>query len=199
MTNSGVYQILNIIDNKMYIGSSINVSSRLKTHIYNLKNNKHCNKHLQSAWDKYGEENFIFEILERVCNKENLIEREQYWIDKLIPQYNIRLEAKSNLGLKASEKTRAKMRDSAKASGNRPPRMFGNKFNLGRKASIETIKKLINSHSKEYIFIDPNNVIHKIFNLKEFCLNNKLCLCSMYKVYSGNISYYKNWRKYESN
>lgn len=44
---SGVYQIYNPINNKRYIGSSINVERRLKEHLRNLKKNTHCNVHLQ--------------------------------------------------------------------------------------------------------------------------------------------------------
>lgn len=50
---SGVYQIYNPINNKRYIGSSINVERRLKEHLRNLKKNTHCNVHLQSAYNKY--------------------------------------------------------------------------------------------------------------------------------------------------
>ena len=52
---SGVYQIYNPINNKRYIGSSINVERRLKEHLRNLKKNTHCNIYLQSAYNKYKE------------------------------------------------------------------------------------------------------------------------------------------------
>ena len=54
----------------------------MKNNKKNLRNNKHYNRHLQSAWDDYGEENFEFEIIEE-CKKEQLGEREIYWLDKL--------------------------------------------------------------------------------------------------------------------
>lgn len=50
---SGIYQIYNPINNKRYIGSSINVERRLKEHLRNLEKNRHCNDHLQSAYNKY--------------------------------------------------------------------------------------------------------------------------------------------------
>lgn len=56
---SGVYQIYNPINNKRYIGSSINVERRLKEHLRNLKKNTHCNVHLQSAYNKYKDSNKI--------------------------------------------------------------------------------------------------------------------------------------------
>lgn len=52
---SGVYQIYNTETNKRYIGSSIDVQRRLKEHLRNLKANRHCNQHLQNAWNKYKE------------------------------------------------------------------------------------------------------------------------------------------------
>lgn len=63
----GIYFITNIIDNKRYIGQTINFNKRKKIHLYKLTNNKHVNKHLQNSWNKYGKENFVFELFE--CNK----------------------------------------------------------------------------------------------------------------------------------
>ena len=76
----GIYRIKNLIDNKVYIGQSKNVQSRLDGHKSCLKNNRHINTHLQNAYNKYGEENFKFEIIEE-CQEAKLTEREQYWID----------------------------------------------------------------------------------------------------------------------
>lgn len=80
---SGIYQILNLTNQKCYVGSSANINSRWGDHRSNLRNNKHGNKHLQNAWAKDLENNFIFRILEIVDNptKERLEEREDYWID----------------------------------------------------------------------------------------------------------------------
>jgi len=77
----GIYKIHNIINNKLYIGSSISIKKRLSTHQNNLHNNCHHNSHLQQAWNKYGKENFKFIILELVDNVDLLIKREQYWLD----------------------------------------------------------------------------------------------------------------------
>lgn len=105
----GIYKIVNIQNNFLYIGSAININRRWNYHKSYLKRNKHFNKKLQNAWNKYGEENFQFEIVEE-CEKEKLIEREQYWIDftKSCGKkgYNLRPNAKSNLGLKCKEKNR---------------------------------------------------------------------------------------------
>jgi len=78
----GIYTITNIINNKIYIGSSNNISSRLIHHKQSLKNNKHNNPYLQKAFNKYGIKNFKFEILEE-CQEELLLYIEQYWINIL--------------------------------------------------------------------------------------------------------------------
>lgn len=83
---SGVYKILNIITNKFYIGSSKNICDRLFGHFQELRKNTHYNKYLQNAYNKYGEGNFVLSIVE-ICN--NTLEREQYYIDTLKPEYNL--------------------------------------------------------------------------------------------------------------
>jgi group I intron endonuclease len=134
---SGVYQIRNIINNKFYIGSTIYFNNRKSDHFRKLNTNKHDNPHLQRAWDKYGEENFEFNILEYVEDKEKLIEREQYWLDKTQcynPEigYNIRKVAESNLGLKHTDETKEYLRKIN----------MGNTHGLGYIPTEETRKKL---------------------------------------------------------
>ena len=58
----GIYKITNIINNKVYVGSAVNVTYRFKTHKRLLKQNKHFNTHLQSSYNKYGKDNFKFEM-----------------------------------------------------------------------------------------------------------------------------------------
>lgn len=77
----GIYCIENMINHKKYIGLSQNIPYRWTTHEYALNKNIHINKHLQSAWNKYGTENFYFYIIEN-CNIDELQEREIYYISK---------------------------------------------------------------------------------------------------------------------
>lgn len=84
---SGIYCISNTINSDCYIGSSKDVYNRLHTHKCLLKNNKHKNKHLQSAFNKYKIQNFNLKLIEE-CSLECLLEREQYYIDTLKPKYN---------------------------------------------------------------------------------------------------------------
>lgn len=79
---SGIYCILNRANGKRYIGSSKSVHYRWKQqHKPDLKNNKHGNQHLQNAWNKYGESNFEFLILEE-CSIDVLEIKEEYWLDQ---------------------------------------------------------------------------------------------------------------------
>jgi len=100
---SGVYQILNLINGKRYIGSTINFNNRLKEHRCSLLGNYHKNKHLQNAYNKYGIENFETTIIE-YCEKEQLESREQYWMDFYGFEniYNNRPLAFTNRGRKMS-------------------------------------------------------------------------------------------------
>lgn len=78
---SGIYKITNKINNKPYIGSSNNIERRWRQHISLLNNNKHHSIKLQRAWNKYGQDNFEFEIIEE-CDVEKLLYLEQFYIDK---------------------------------------------------------------------------------------------------------------------
>lgn len=98
--NTGIYRIVNIKNNKSYIGSTTRLSARKAEHRYRTKNHK-GNSIIRSAILKYGEENFKFEVVEefkfdtfatRDYIDEILSSREQFYIDTLHPEYNIRLK-----------------------------------------------------------------------------------------------------------
>lgn len=94
----GIYCIQNISNNKRYIGSSVNLLVRLEKHRSLLRGNRHENKYLQNAWNKYGEEKFICYLLEVYDSdvKDYLTEHEQKWIDLLLPEYNLILKVERN-------------------------------------------------------------------------------------------------------
>ena len=100
-----IYKITNLLDNKFYIGSSTNLIKRYYTHISHIRANKQTCTKLVRAVRKHKEENFKFEILEE-CTIDNLLKREQYFLDTLKPHYNIALIAGSNLGIKRSKKVK---------------------------------------------------------------------------------------------
>lgn len=112
LAQSGIYQIRNTVNGKVYVGSAVNVRARLQYHRSFLNNGKHVNQKLQRAWIKYGSAAFELAPVEYIDDPAKLLEREQHWIDSIgavDTGYNIRRVAQSNFGLKASEATKAKM------------------------------------------------------------------------------------------
>jgi len=101
---------------RIYIGSTLNFYDRVRRHRGQLKNQKHHNIKLQSHVNKYGIEDFMFEILERIefFSKEQVIGREQYYIDTLKPYLNINIIADSSIGVKRSKETRRKVSEASK-------------------------------------------------------------------------------------
>jgi hypothetical protein len=79
--SSGIYQIRCLPTGKIYIGSASNLRTRWGQHRRKLRRGTHHNTYLQAAWDKHGETNFAFTIVELV-EKPDLLEAEQGWLDR---------------------------------------------------------------------------------------------------------------------
>lgn len=108
---SGIYAIKNRTNNKMYIGQSVNARKRKSYHLWLLRTNNHFNPKLQSAFNKYGEENFEFVILEK-CNKDELDDKEIKYINRyntINDGYNICEGGEGSLGRTLSEETKQKI------------------------------------------------------------------------------------------
>ena len=108
---SGVYCIKNIKNKKVYVGSSISIGKMLSIHRSRLRGGYHPNLHLQRSWNKYGENSFIFRMLEIVLCESEVRNREQFWINSwkvLNPEkgYNTCPDAK---GSRRSEETKRKI------------------------------------------------------------------------------------------
>ena len=88
---SGIYKITNEINGKFYIGSTKDLNRRKKDHFRLLKKGTNHSIILQKAVDKYGIENFRFEILVE-CSEDLLFTIEQKLVDKLNPEYNIAIK-----------------------------------------------------------------------------------------------------------
>jgi len=107
--SSGVYEIVNSVNGKRYVGSTMNLKKRRRNHLSRLRHNNHSNPHLQAAFCKYGEAAFLFSLLEPT-EISMLIEREQHYLDTLKPEYNTASTAgRPMLGRHHSPETRAKM------------------------------------------------------------------------------------------
>ena len=137
MQKSGVYAIINTINGHQYIGSSSNLHKRYCKHIWELNKNRHHSERLQRAWSKYGEKNFNFIVLE-YCLISDLIQREQFYIDRLHPEYNIAPIAGTTLGRKTSDKTKALQ---SKAMKGRPSPLKGRKLRQETKDKLSAARK----------------------------------------------------------
>lgn len=90
---SGVFQIKNLANGKVLLGSSLNLEGPLNKHRFMLKINGHPNQELQKDWNALGPDPFIFEILETVQIqdspnfnlKDELTLLEEIWFEKLQP------------------------------------------------------------------------------------------------------------------
>jgi len=109
-----IYKITSKVHpDRIYIGSTLNFYDRVRRHKNQLKNKTHHNIKLQSHTDKYGIVDFSFSILEKIdfVSKEQVITREQYYLDTLHPYLNINIIADSSIGVKRSDETKRRVGD----------------------------------------------------------------------------------------
>ena len=113
----GIYQIQSVSKpERIYIGSAVSIQHRKYVHLYRLRKGRHESPKLQSHYNKYGEADLVFSTIEP-CLPEVLTVREQHYIDTLKPWFNIRLIAESNLGIKWSEESKARVRGVSRGKG----------------------------------------------------------------------------------
>jgi group I intron endonuclease len=132
----GIYQFTNKVNGKRYVGSSKNIHYRKLDHLSMLRNGVHNNLHFQRSFSKHKEDCFHWEVLE-YCSLENMLDREQYYLDFFKPEYNILTNARNSSGIKRSQETRDKISRSrkGKCAGKNHP-------NYGKKRSKEIIDKM---------------------------------------------------------
>ena len=145
----GIYRIRSKIKpDRLYIGSAFNIQRRWYMHRRDFKLNKHHSIKFQRHYNKYSLDDLEFTVLLE-CNKDKLIEIEQFFIDAYTPYFNVRLIADNNKGIKMSEETKRKIAD--KQRGHIMPlenklklmnKNKGNKYSVGRKTSDETKLKM---------------------------------------------------------
>lgn len=75
-----IYKIRNVVNGKFYVGSTKDTRERFRTHRTRLRKNTHHSKHLQAAWNKYGEDCFVFEVVEQVADVGGLQAAEDVWL-----------------------------------------------------------------------------------------------------------------------
>lgn len=131
---SCIYKISSVSKtDHFYIGSAINFKNRRRQHFNELKRNNHWNKKLQRHCNKYGINDLVMTVLELVSEKENLINREQHYIDSLNPYFNICKTAGNTLGVKRTPEERQKI--SEKRKGTKLTDEHKNKISEGLKTA----------------------------------------------------------------
>ncbi len=203
---TGIYTIVSNIDNKIYIGRSINVGKRLSNHMKLLEKGKHPNIYLQNAWNKYKRENFKFELLLE-CNKEFLCSEENYWCNLLNShnrQHGFNIEPTSPYGtITSSIETRKKQSIAHKGkvpwiNGKRHTIESLDKMKMSRrlrKTSKETRSKMSISHTGKL----PKNIElfkHSTLYRKrqpEELLKQSIRQKKNIIQYDKNMNYIRNW------
>lgn len=142
LTRSGIYKIVSEKTNDCYIGSASNLSNRKSDHFRTLKVNKHGNPNLQAHANKYGISDLRFSIIE-FCDKPDLKNREQFYMDKLSPTFNIHKKSTSPEGRTVSEETKKKISESHKGlTHTKETKKKLSEYWTGKPKSEETKKKM---------------------------------------------------------
>lgn len=92
----GIYKIINVINNKFYVGSAVDLKRRKTRHFSELRTGKHNNRHLQAAWVKYGEQAFVFVVVEELPDGADLLAAENVWLKEHVGKdycYNLGVDA----------------------------------------------------------------------------------------------------------
>jgi group I intron endonuclease len=197
---AGIYRILNTVNGKFYIGSSVNIRERCYRHLSGLRKNTHDNTYLQKAFNKYTEEAFVFEVLEIIPKEEfidnkYLIDIEQLWLDTYMTYlrsngYNICQFAQSWQGNKHSVETIQKLKNRVVTEEHRK------NISLSKKGIKNPKTALSNSDYHE--FYDPEGNLHQFYNLKQFCRDKKLEQAAMQRVEKQKQTNHKGWTTKET-
>jgi len=144
---SGIYKITNTVNQKIYIGSAIDIKRRFRQHKERLLKGNHHSRKMQRSFQKYGIDSFVFEVLEYVFDKSDLLKREQFYMDTMNPfddnGFNNERIAGSKLGCKHTEETKKKM--SMASKGKPKTKEHGKNISQGlkgKKKSTEHVRKL---------------------------------------------------------
>jgi group I intron endonuclease len=212
LSKTGIYCITQKSTGRRYIGStSVGFYQRWKRHLKELKRLKHHSLFLQRAWDKYGSEDFVFEIIETHeiltdKNNQGLLDLEQHYLNTFKPEFNVSPSAHNRKGVKASKETRIKISSARKRQAKRPcseeTKKKISESNKGKHcASIETRRKMSDAKKglsvraiNTYFLTPPNGATITVNNLKEFCKENNLNYQNLFAVVRGTRKTSQGWK-----
>lgn len=171
---SGIYLCYCTANDKVYVGQTVNLYIRkVKNHCPDLRHNHHCNPVLQNTWNKYGEDCFIWAVIE-YCETDKLLERELFWINKLnaLHPHGFNLVPTNGcgtLGLKMSKQSKEKLKETwtktRKAEqGRRSKQMWDDMTNEEYNSMCQKMKDAYTDERKQII---GNNTKQRWFNYSD--------------------------------
>ena len=203
---AGIYKITNIINDKFYIGSTVDFRQRKAEHKCDLNLGNH-NQIMNNAYKKYGKDVWTFEIIEVIKNLDSILDREQWYLDNWKPHYNVSKKAMSIfLGKTAEEikEIRIKMALKHRGEGNpmwNKPRLdlaeYNRTIKKGRKVSRKELNRINEARRRKVIQKDLNGNI--IAEFKSITYASKVLklghstisrLCKEEKIKDGYILSY---------
>jgi len=211
----GVYQIRCMPTGKIYVGSAVDLRERWEHHCRSLCRGDHHNIHLQNAWDKYGEENFEFSVLELVSDAPDLLRVEQEWIDRTgCADRNVGFNIYDTAGSPGdarvqtwegfidpdgNEVTITNLFDFCRRSGLDFPSMHRLAMGNSKLKSYKGWTHRNSPRQRDFVktyggFIDPDrNPVGPITNLAAFCREHGLDNTHMVAVANGRLYSHRGW------
>ena len=196
---TGIYKITNLKNGKFYIGSSVNLYNRNRGHYNTLIKNTHKNKKLQNSVNKYGIENFCFEVLIKNCDIKDLLPLEGQYIENLKPAFNIdKVDLKGRRS--CSEETKKLIGEKSKQKFIEKPELLEKQRQTAKKIagwnkgitgiySKETLIKMSDA-GKKNIKNRPSEIQEKFYKSREKAwITNKKSIIQ----YDLNMNQIKEW------
>jgi len=152
-----IYVVKCLANNKAYVGSTKALRKRFETHCTRLRGDRSHSPVLQASWNKYGEQNFSFKVLEVHEDTSKLLEREQFWMNVIHPELNSKPFAANSSGMKMPESAKQKLRE---IRLNQPCPRTG---------------KLHDDNSKEKMRVAKSGVARGSYNMKCSCNSCNTC------------------------
>lgn len=189
LKKAGIYIIICIANLKMYIGSSSSLATRFSEHRSELRRKEHPNGHLQNAWNKYGEEMFLFGVLEYSEDVDNLFIIEQHYLDKYRSfnkniGFNLSKSAEGVRGLIVSEENRRKARERqlGRIKGPETVQLLKDAWVENREAWT---KKAIDDRGISFQIVSPEGVLYTVKGVKQFAKTHGLDPKQLSRVIKG--------------
>jgi group I intron endonuclease len=175
MSTNVIYKIRNLLNGKFYVGSAQDTRTRFRQHRRLLRKGTHHCKHLQNAWNKYGEDLFKFEIIEHVESVEGLEAAEDVWLREHVGQkhcYNSGRSAKApwlgcapedhpNFGRNLTDDQKQNLRDAAKRQWETSDPRTGRKHSEETKAKIKAAVAVAYAEGRGGGYLKPSEETRK--------------------------------------